>query len=184
MLNAWRWFKHGYEYGPFLVLYTQSKNPQSKYDIWKLVTINPHVLYPRQLNTTQARNSSDIKLLKPPGKGDGRSPRNPTLICYQVSFAVKMRDFYGNVILPKIGFLNYCDGYCHFPIQNHLTPTTHAIIWALWWKMNSANSYTPKKPLCVPTKLDSLTVILSDPETGQPIQKEWPEFSAIECGCR
>ena len=185
MLNFWRWFKHGYEHGPFLVLYTQSKKLQSKDDIWKLVTVNPHALYPSAVDTTESRNSSDIaQNRKLPGKGDGRSPRNPTLICYQVSFAIKMRDFYSNMILPNIGFLNYCDGYCHFPIQNHLTPTIHAVIWALWWKKNSANSYPPKKPLCVPTKLDSLTVIVSDPETGQPIQKEWLEFSAKECGCR
>lgn len=118
------------------------------------------------------------------GKSDGRAPRHPSLTCYQVPFAVKMRDFYSNIIMPQNGYINYCDGYCYFPIQNHLTPTTHAVIWALWWKRYDPTTYTPKRPLCAPTKLGAQTVILSDPETGQPVQKEWQDFSAKECGCR
>lgn len=184
VLNAWRYFKHGHEHGPFLVLYTQFKHPNSREDIWKFVMLNPLALSSKSENTTNARDSSDVMQGEIPGTSDGRTPRNPILICYQVSFAIKMRDFYSNVIVPHNGFLNYCDGYCHYPIQNHLTPTIHAVIWAMWWKRNSANAYTPKKPLCVPTKLASQSVILRDPETGQPIQKEWPKFSAKECGCR
>ena len=184
VLNAWKCFKHGHERGPFLVLYTQSKHSNSKDDIWRLVMLNPHALSFKPGNTTVSRNISDVIQGEHSGIRDGRSPRRILLVCYQVSFAIKMRDFYSNVIVPQFGYLNYCDGYCRFPIQNHLTPTTHAVIWALWWKRNNPNSYTPKKPVCVPTKLGTQTVIVSDPKTGQPVQKEWLGFSAQECGCR
>lgn len=184
MLDIGRCLKHGHEHGPFLVLYTQSKYPPSRDDIWKLVTVNQLALHHMPDNTTESSHNSGIIIQSHtiPRQEDGRSPRNPSMICYQVSFAIKMSDFYSNVIMPKIGFLNYCDGYCHFPIPDHLTPTTHAIIWALWWQKYSARP--PKKPLCVPTELDSLTVIVSDPETGHVVQKEWLEFSAKNCGCR
>ena len=184
-LNAWRCFKHGHERGPFLVLYTQSKHPYSRDDIWKLVMLSPFVLSSKPGNAAKARNISEVAPSRElSGTSDGRSAHHPTLTCYQVSFAIKMREFFSNVIVPRNGFLNYCDGYCHFPIQNHLTPTTHAIVWALWWKAYGANSYTPRKPLCVPTKLASIGVILHDPDTGHTVQKEWPDFSAEECGCR
>ena len=178
VLHVWRSIKHGHLHGPFLVLYTHSKHVNAKDDIWKLVILNPHALTPIPDNTTLGKENKDIT------RSDGRAPRHPSLTCYQVSFAIKMKDFYSNIIMPPIGYVNYCDGYCYFPIQNHLTPTTHAIIWALWWKRHSSDTYTPKRPLCIPSKLGTVTVILSDPETGQPVQKEWQEFSAEECGCR
>ena len=178
LLHVWRSIKHGHLHGPFLVLYTHSKHANTKDDIWKLVTLNPHGLSPIPDNTTVRKKNTDVT------QSDGRAPRHPSLTCYQVSFAIKMNNFYSNIMVPQIGYINYCDGYCYFPIQNHLTPTTHAIIWAIWWKRHSSDTYTPKRPLCIPSKLGTVTVILSDPETGQPVQKEWQEFSAEECGCR
>lgn len=178
-LHVWRCIKHGHTHGPFLVLYTQSKQANYKDDIWKMVTLNWLALH----NTTSQKNKNSTQKHLP-GEGVGRVPRHPSLTCYKVSFAIKMKDLYSNMIMPQIGYVNYCDGYCYFPIQNHLTPTTHAIIWALWWKRHNPDTDTPKRPHCVPSKLGSLVVILSDPETGQPVQKEWQDFSAKECGCR
>lgn len=183
VLHAWRCIKHGHMHGPFLVLYTQSRHTNNQDDIWKFVKLNWLALSSKPDSTTVG-NKKDITPKRLPGENDGRSPRHPSLTCYQVSFAIRMQDFYSNIIMPQIGHINYCDGYCYFPIQNHLTPTTHAVIWALWWKRHSPDTYTPRRPQCVPSKLGNLTVILSDPETGHPVQKEWKDFSATECGCR
>jgi len=130
VLHVWRSIKHGHLHGPFLVLYTQPKLTNTKDDIWKPVTLNPHALTPTPDNVNVGKESKDIT------QNDGRTPRHPSLTCYQVSFATKMKYFYCNIIMPQIGYVNYCDCYCYFPIQNHLTPTTHAIIWALLFHLS------------------------------------------------
>lgn len=149
-----------------------------------MLTINWLALSSMLDNTTVGKYSSDASYAELPGKSDGRSPRNPSLTCYKVSFAITMQHYYSNIVIPQNAYINYCDGYCYFPIQNHLTPTAHAITWALLWKRQNPKTLTPKRPMCVPSKLGALTVILSDPETGHTVQKEWPDFSATECGCR
>lgn len=170
--------------GPFLVLYTQSKLGQKNDDIWRLLTINWLALSP-VLNSSTAQNDySNSSYTQLSGINTGRSPRNPSLTCHKVSFAMRMQDIYRNIVVPQTADINYCNGYCYFPIQNHLTPTMHAITWALIWKRQNPITITPKRPMCVPSKLIAQTVIQSDPETGQPVQKQWLNFSATECGCR
>ncbi|PFX14351.1 Growth/differentiation factor 2 [Stylophora pistillata] len=183
-LSVWRYLEHGHMQGPFLVLYTQSKQGQKNDDIWRLLTINWLALSP-VLNSSTAQNDySNSSYTQLSGKNTGRSPRNPSLTCHKVSFAMRMQDIYQNIVVPQTADINYCDGYCYFPIQNHLTPTMHAITWALIWKRQNPITITPKRPMCVPSKLIAQTVIQSDPETGQPVQKQWLNFSAPECGCR
>lgn len=179
-----RYLDHGHLHGPFLVLYTQSKQGQNNNDIWKLLTINWLALSPVLNSTTAQKGYGNGSYTQLSGKNTRRSPRNPSLTCYKVSFSVRMQDIYQNIVIPKTAYINYCDGYCYFPIQNHLTPTMHAITWALIWKRQNPTTITPRRPMCVPSKLSAQTVIQSDPETGQPVQKQWLNFSASECGCR
>ena len=63
------------------------------------MTLNPHALTPTPDNATVGKDNKDIT------QSDGRAPRHPSLTCYQVSFAIKMKDFYSNIIMPQIGYI-------------------------------------------------------------------------------
>lgn len=86
----------------------------------------------------------------------------------------------GNAILsPKSYEANYCTGGCPYPISSKQNATLHSQIQAI---LNNKDPDIPE-PCCTPTKLMSLGVLITlDSKTHQ--LKNFPNMTAIECGCR
>lgn len=74
----------------------------------------------------------------------------------------------------------YCQGECNFPLAQHLNTTNHAIVQTL---MNSVNPTKVPKSCCVPTSLNSVSMLYLDDE-GKVVLKNYKEMTVIGCGCR
>lgn len=74
----------------------------------------------------------------------------------------------------------YCSGECNFPIPQHLNATNHAIVQTL---MNSVNPAKVPKACCIPTALNSISMLYLDDE-DKVVLKNYKEMSVMECGCR
>lgn len=74
----------------------------------------------------------------------------------------------------------YCQGECNFPLAQHLNTTNHAIVQTL---MNSVNPAKVPKSCCVPTSLNSVSMLYLDDE-GIVVLKNYREMTVVGCGCR
>lgn len=74
----------------------------------------------------------------------------------------------------------YCHGECNFPLAEHLNTTNHAIVQTL---MNSVNPIKVPKSCCVPTSLNSISLLYRD-DDGKVVLKNYKEMTVIGCGCR
>lgn len=74
----------------------------------------------------------------------------------------------------------YCDGSCHWPYDDHMNVTNHAIVQDL---VNSIDPRAAPKPCCVPTELDSLVLLYKD-EHGRVVLKVYQDMVVEGCGCR
>nr|AHB37078.1 dpp protein [Crassostrea gigas] len=74
----------------------------------------------------------------------------------------------------------YCDGSCHWPYDDHMNVTNHAIVQDL---VNSIDPRAAPKPCCVPTELSSLSLLYTD-EHGAVVLKVYQDMVVEGCGCR
>lgn len=74
----------------------------------------------------------------------------------------------------------YCHGECNFPFAEHLNTTNHAIVQAL---ANSVNPSQVPKACCVPTQLNSISMLYLD-EENKVVLKNYKEMAVVGCGCR
>lgn len=74
----------------------------------------------------------------------------------------------------------HCQGECNFPLAAHLNTTNHAIVQTL---MNSVNPAKVPKTCCVPTALNSISMLYLDDE-NKVVLKNYKEMVVIGCGCR
>ncbi|KAJ8931299.1 hypothetical protein NQ314_015800 [Rhamnusium bicolor] len=74
----------------------------------------------------------------------------------------------------------HCQGECNFPLADHLNTTNHAIVQTL---MNSVNPTKVPKTCCVPTQLNSISMLYLDDES-KVVLKNYKEMVVIGCGCR
>ncbi|KAJ8953833.1 hypothetical protein NQ318_006683 [Aromia moschata] len=74
----------------------------------------------------------------------------------------------------------HCQGECNFPLPDHLNTTNHAIVQTL---MNSVNPSKVPKTCCVPTQLNSISMLYLNDE-GKVVLKNYKEMVVIGCGCR
>jgi bone morphogenetic protein 2/4 len=74
----------------------------------------------------------------------------------------------------------YCDGSCHWPYDDHMNVTNHAIVQDL---VNSIDPRAAPKPCCVPTELSSLSLLYTD-EHGTVVLKVYQDMVVEGCGCR
>lgn len=74
----------------------------------------------------------------------------------------------------------YCHGECNFPLAEHLNTTNHAIVQTL---ANSVNPSQVPKACCVPTQLNSISMLYLD-EENKVVLKNYKEMAVVGCGCR
>nr|CAH7765283.1 unnamed protein product [Callosobruchus chinensis] len=74
----------------------------------------------------------------------------------------------------------HCRGECSFPLAAHLNTTNHAIVQTL---MNSVNPTKVPKTCCVPTALNSISMLYVDDE-NKVVLKNYKEMVVMGCGCR
>ncbi|CAH1123688.1 unnamed protein product [Ceutorhynchus assimilis] len=74
----------------------------------------------------------------------------------------------------------YCQGECRFPLADHLNTTNHAIVQTL---MNSMSPMTVPKACCVPTELNSISMLYMDVD-NKVVLKNYKEMVVTSCGCR
>lgn len=85
------------------------------------------------------------------------------------------------IIAPR-GYQAYqCVGKCYFPVNEHLSPSKHAIIQSM------IHAHYPKKAVracCVPTKLDPISILYIDEQGVITYKYKYDGMVVAECGCR
>nr|XP_032806067.1 bone morphogenetic protein 10-like [Petromyzon marinus] len=85
-------------------------------------------------------------------------------------------------IIAPPGYDAYeCTGQCIFPLTDHLSPTKHAIVKTL---MHLAHPDKVAKACCVPTKLDSISILYRDEAGVVTYKYKYEGMVVSECGCR
>lgn len=74
----------------------------------------------------------------------------------------------------------FCQGDCKFPLADHLNTTNHAIVQTL---MNSMSPTTVPKACCVPTQLNSISMLYLDVNL-RVVLKNYKDMEVVGCGCR
>lgn len=74
----------------------------------------------------------------------------------------------------------YCHGDCKFPLPEHMNTTNHAIVQTL---MNSLRPSQVPKACCVPTQLNSISMLYLD-DNSKVVLKNYKEMVVLGCGCR
>ncbi|KAJ1144505.1 hypothetical protein NDU88_010803 [Pleurodeles waltl] len=103
--------------------------------------------------------------------------------CRKTSLRVSFKDIGWDswIIAPKDYDAFECKGTCYFPLTDDVTPTKHAIVQTL---MHLKNPKKAAKACCVPTKLDSISILYKD-DAGVPTLKyHYDGMKVAECGCR
>lgn len=73
----------------------------------------------------------------------------------------------------------YCSGDCPFPLSDHLNSTNHAVVQTL---MNSVHPLAVPKACCVPTSLNSMSMLYLD--ENKVVLKNYQDMAVLGCGCR
>ncbi|XP_062616191.1 bone morphogenetic protein 10-like [Saccostrea cucullata] len=75
-----------------------------------------------------------------------------------------------------------CVGKCHFPVNERLSPSKHAIIQSRL-HLTMPKTY-PRESCCVPTKLDSISILYFDESGVLTYKPKYDGMVVTECGCR
>ncbi|XP_022905507.2 protein decapentaplegic-like [Onthophagus taurus] len=75
----------------------------------------------------------------------------------------------------------YCHGECNYPLAEHMNTTNHAIIQTI---VNSVNPSSVPKACCVPTALNSISMLYLDDDDKKVVLKNYKEMTVVGCGCR
>ena len=81
---------------------------------------------------------------------------------------------------PKGYYLNYCYGICPIPLLSHFNTTNHAIMQN---SLSSLDDLSVPPVCCIPTQLNPLTIIYSDPITKRYVMKVYLDMQVTACGC-
>uniref|UniRef100_A0A803XKS8 Growth differentiation factor 2 n=1 Tax=Meleagris gallopavo TaxID=9103 RepID=A0A803XKS8_MELGA len=85
------------------------------------------------------------------------------------------------IIAPKDYEAFECKGGCFFPLTDNVTPTKHAIVQTL---VHLQNPKKASKACCVPTKLDSISILYKDDAGVPTLIYNYEGMKVAECGCR
>uniref|UniRef100_A0A8C4QM36 TGF-beta family profile domain-containing protein n=1 Tax=Eptatretus burgeri TaxID=7764 RepID=A0A8C4QM36_EPTBU len=103
--------------------------------------------------------------------------------CKRTSLYVNFKEIgWDSWIIAPPGYEAYeCTGQCHFPLTDHLSPTKHAIVKTL---MHLSHPERVAKACCVPTKLDSISILYRDKAGVFTYKYKYEGMMVAECGCR
>lgn len=171
---------HLYGDGPILLL------NYSKID-------RPH-RQPRSLEQYQERiQKRDQENAQSPMRGNsGRRRRRDT--CRRRPMYVDFSTIsYDDWVIAPLGYEAYqCIGKCYFPIADHLSPTTHAVVQTLVHSFlqqsgqNAENSDSNKvgRACCVPIRLEPTSLLYLDSKYKLIYEYKYKDMVVAECGCR
>ncbi|MBN3279160.1 GDF2 factor, partial [Polyodon spathula] len=116
---------------------------------------------------------------KPPSR---KKRSTKTDFCQRRSLRVDFKEIgWDWIVAPKEYEAYECKGVCSYPLGDNLTPSKHALVQTL---VHLKNPKKTAKPCCVPTKLDSISILYYD-EKGQPtFQYKYEGMQVAKCGCR
>ncbi|RXN01602.1 Dorsalin-1 [Acipenser ruthenus] len=116
---------------------------------------------------------------KPPSR---RKRSTKPDFCQRRSLRVDFKEIgWDWIVAPKEYEAYECKGVCSYPLGDNLTPSKHALVQTL---VHFKNPKKTAKPCCVPTKLDSISILYYD-EKGQPtFQYKYEGMQVAKCGCR
>uniref|UniRef100_A0A914VTS6 TGF-beta family profile domain-containing protein n=1 Tax=Plectus sambesii TaxID=2011161 RepID=A0A914VTS6_9BILA len=84
------------------------------------------------------------------------------------------------VIAPEGYAAYYCDGYCSFPLNNHMNATNHAIVQTLVHLMDPSRTPEPK---CAPTELKQMKILFID-NSKNVVLRMYKDMQVRACGCQ
>ncbi|VDK47567.1 unnamed protein product [Anisakis simplex] len=84
------------------------------------------------------------------------------------------------VIAPDGYHAYYCDGYCSFPLNNHMNATNHAIVQTLVHLIDPTRTSEAK---CAPSALRSMKILFID-NSQNVVLKRYQDMQVRECGCQ
>ncbi|XP_069467287.1 growth/differentiation factor 2 [Ambystoma mexicanum] len=119
-----------------------------------------------------------------PQPASSRSKRSTASnICRKTSLRVNFKDIGWDswIIFPKDYDAFECKGMCYFPLTDDVTPTKHAIVQTL---MHLKNPKKASKACCVPTKLESISIMYKDDAGVATLKYHYDGMRVAECGCR
>ncbi|XP_056603199.1 bone morphogenetic protein 10 [Triplophysa dalaica] len=104
-------------------------------------------------------------------------------LCKKNPLYVDFKDIgWDSWILAPTGYEAYeCAGVCTYPLTKHVTPTKHAIVQTL---VNLKSPQKVARACCVPTKLDSISLLYLDDAGVVTYQYKYEGMVVSECGCR
>ncbi|CAH1955234.1 unnamed protein product [Acanthoscelides obtectus] len=128
------------------------------------------------------RHLADIPRRRRATKYKGRRREEKREPCARHKMYVDFTDVgWSDWIVAPPGYDAYhCRGECSFPLAAHLNTTNHAIVQTL---MNSVNPTKVPKTCCVPTALNSISMLYVDDE-NKVVLKNYKEMVVMGCGCR
>ncbi|KAL3984696.1 Transforming growth factor beta like domain family protein [Acanthocheilonema viteae] len=84
------------------------------------------------------------------------------------------------VIAPDGYHAYYCDGFCSFPLNNHMNATNHAIVQTLVHLIDPTRTSEAK---CAPSSLRSMKILFID-NAQNVVLKRYKDMQVRDCGCQ
>lgn len=159
-----------------------SKNRTSK--IQRVLTsmdIYERAEFRERLGQTMFNQSTKIRRLRR-SNNQNTVQANSTETCTRHELNVDFADIgLSSIIVAPANYAAYqCKGKCESPLTQDHQPTNHATIQAIVHKMGLVQGV--EKPCCVPTKLQSVSILYLENE--HVVLKKYEDMVAERCGCR
>lgn len=135
-------------------------------------------------NSSSEEEQREEKAITRPHQHSSRSKRSiGANHCRRTSLHVNFKEIGWDswIIAPKDYEAFECKGGCFFPLTDNVTPTKHAIVQTL---VHLQNPKKASKACCVPTKLDSISILYKDDAGVPTLIYNYEGMKVAECGCR
>ncbi|XP_030060711.1 growth/differentiation factor 2 [Microcaecilia unicolor] len=176
---------------PLLIVFSDDQSngtKESRVELREMIVHEQEIVLKNMVKNSTANEKEDkrdIEEISSSGihQSSSRSKRSvATNHCQKTSLRVNFKDIGWDswIIAPKDYDAFECKGVCFFPLTDVVTPTKHAIVQTL---MHLKNPKKAAKACCVPTKLDSISILYKD-DAGIPTLKyHYEGMKVAECGC-
>ncbi|PKK22341.1 growth/differentiation factor 2 [Columba livia] len=134
--------------------------------------------------SSEEEEQGEEKAIPGPHQHSSRSKRSISANhCRRTSLHVNFEEIGWDswIIAPKDYEAFECKGGCFFPLTDNVTPTKHAIVQTL---VHLQNPKKASKACCVPTKLDSISILYKDDAGVPTLIYNYEGMKVAECGCR
>ncbi|KGL81559.1 Dorsalin-1, partial [Tinamus guttatus] len=175
---------------PLLIVFSNDRSNGTKETKVELREMIAHeqgsVLRKLAKNNTlpQEEDEREVKAIAKPHHHSSRSKRSTRPNhCRRTSLHVNFEEIGWDswIIAPKDYEAFECKGGCFFPLTDNVTPTKHAIVQTL---VHLQNPKKASKACCVPTKLDSISILYKDDAGVPTLIYNYEGMKVAECGCR